>query len=118
MPSIGTITPLQLSLGTAAIEPIQKLQSLQALQTLQTGQTIPYEQGAALFTTVFADAIDNVKQTDAEKNKAEYLLATGQLDNPALLTIANTKAQLSVELLIQLRNKALDTYNEIIRMGV
>ena len=53
-----------------------------------------------------------------EKNRAEYLLATGQLDNPAELTIAGTKAQLSVDLLVQLRNKALDAYTELNRISL
>ena len=44
------------------------------------------EQGA--FGDIFRSAIENVRQTDAEKTQAQYLLATGQLDNPAALTIA------------------------------
>ena len=60
--------------------------------------------------------VENVKETDAERVQMEYLMATGQLDNPALLTIASSKAQLSVELLVQLRNRALDAYNELIRI--
>ena len=70
------------------------------------------------FTDIFQTAIDSVKETDAEKNQMEYLMATGQLDNPALLTIASTKAQLSVELLVQLRNKSMDAYNELVRMNL
>lgn len=71
-----------------------------------------------IFADLFESAINDVKQTDAEKNQAEYLLATGQLDNPAQLTIAATKAELSVELLVQLRNKALDAYSELMRMNL
>ena len=71
-----------------------------------------------LFGDIFTTAIDAVKETDAEKNQTQYLLATGQLDNPAALTIASTKAQLSVDLLVQLRNKAMDAYNELMRLSV
>lgn len=78
-----------------------------------TGET----EGAGSFFSVFQNAIDAVKTTDAEKNKAEYLLATGNLDNPAALTIASTKAELSVDLLVQLRNKALDAYSELMRIS-
>jgi flagellar hook-basal body complex protein FliE len=74
------------------------------------------EQG--IFGDIFQSAIENVKQTEAEKNEAEYLLATGQLDNPALLTIASTKNQIAVELLVQLRNKALEAYQEITRISL
>lgn len=72
----------------------------------------------ASFADIFRSAIENVKQTDDEKNKAQYLLATGQLDNPAELTIAATKAATAVELLVQMRNKALDAYNELMRISL
>lgn len=71
-----------------------------------------------IFGDIFMSAIENVKQTDAEKTEAEYLLATGQLDNPAMLTIAATKNQIAVELLVQLRNKALESYQEITRISL
>ena len=48
----------------------------------------------------------------------EYLLSTGQLDNPAQLSIAAYKAQASLQLLIQLRNKAVDSYNELMRINL
>ena len=75
--------------------------------------------GPALpFADVFQSAIDTVRETDAAKNEAEYLLATGQLDNPAELTIAATQATVAVELLVQLRNKALDAYSELMRISM
>lgn len=70
------------------------------------------------FTDIFHSAIDAVKTTDAEKTQMEYLMATGQLDNPSLLTIASTKAQLSVDLLVQLRNKSMEAYNELMRTNL
>ena len=51
-------------------------------------------------------------------NKAQYLLATGQLDNPAEVTIANTKAAAAVDLLVQLRNKAVEAYSELMRISL
>ena len=74
--------------------------------------------GGNPFTDIFQSAIDAVKETDAEKTQMEYLMATGQLDNTALLTIASTKAQLSVDLLVQLRNKSMDAYNELMRINL
>lgn len=71
-----------------------------------------------LFSDIFQSVIETVEQTDATKNEKEYLLATGQLDNPAELTIAATQAQMSVELLVQLRNKALDAYSELMRINL
>ena len=69
-------------------------------------------------TDMFQSAVQAVRETDAEKVQMEYLMATGQLDNPALLTTALYKASLSVDLLVQLRNRALDAYNELIRINL
>ena len=89
------------------------------LETLTPQQNQTPVQGAALpFADVFQAAVENVKQTDAEKNEMEYLLATGQLDNPAKLTIAATQASLSVDLLVQLRNKAVESYNTVMQMNL
>ena len=71
-----------------------------------------------MFASVFQSAIDNVKSTEADVVQTEYLMATGQLDNPAVLTIAETKSAIAVDLLVQLRNKALDAYSELTRINL
>jgi flagellar hook-basal body complex protein FliE len=68
---------------------------------------------AGMFGSIFQSAIQNVKDTDAELVQSEYLLSTGQIDNPATVTIAATKNELAVDLLVQLRNKALDAYSQL-----
>jgi len=94
------------------ISEINKIQSITNIAG--AGKTAAAQESeAGTFGSIFQSAIDYVKETDAEKNEAQYLLATGQLDNPAELTIAAAKAQIAVDLLVQLRNKALDAYNEL-----
>ena len=70
------------------------------------------------FGSIFSEMIQDVKDTDAEFTQAQYLLATGQLDNPAQVVLAGDKASLAVELLVQMRNRALDAYNELKNMNV
>ena len=55
---------------------------------------------------------------DAKKVDLEYKLATGQLDNPAELTLAASNASNAALLLMELRNKALDVYNELMRVSL
>lgn len=89
-------------------------------------ETMPLTQGAvktshdpgAVFSDFFSAAVEAVRQTDEEKGHAQYLLATGQLDNPAELQIASTKYEMSVSLMVQLRNKALDAFNELMRISL
>lgn len=39
-------------------------------------------------------------------------------DNPAVATVAATQAELSLSLLVQMRNKALDAYSELMRISL
>jgi flagellar hook-basal body complex protein FliE len=96
------------------IAPIERLGVGAGLEDASTQATS--ETGA--FYNIFQSAVQNVKDTDSDLVQAEYLLSTGQLDNPATVTIAATKSQLAVELLVQLRNKALDAYSELTRISL
>ena len=95
---------------------ITQVDRLQSITRLNGADNAVQQNTAVLagtFGSIFQSAVDYVKETDSAKNEAQYLLATGQLDNPAELTIAATKAQIAVELMVQLRNRALDAYNEL-----
>ena len=97
------------------IKPLWEQMPLSRTETLRSTEVTG---SGSPFTDIFQSAIDGVKETDAEKTQLEYLMATGQLDNPALLTITSTKAQLSVDLLVQLRNKSMEAYNEMMRINL
>lgn len=98
--------------------PIQPLQSIQSLADLNKSSSVTETKSTLPFQDLFQDAVNNVKSTDSNLNQELYKLATGQTDDLHNLTIASQKATLSVQLLVQLRNKALDAYNEVMRMNV
>ena len=75
------------------------------------------QEGISAFKGIFEDAINNVRETEDDLAKNQYLLATGQLENPHTVGIAASKAQLSVDLLVALRTKAMEAYNEIMRIS-
>ncbi|WP_242959663.1 MULTISPECIES: flagellar hook-basal body complex protein FliE [Oscillospiraceae] len=97
------------------IEPIRPLLATESTAVSDAGQT---RNQPTMFQDIFQSMVDNVKETDAAKNEAYYALATGQLDNPAVASIAATQAELSLSLLIQMRNKALDAYSELMRISL
>ncbi len=97
---------------------IQPLWTQMPLSSAASVEKTETKSGGSPFSDIFQSAVDAVRTTDAEKTQMEYLMATGQLDNPALLTIASAKAQLSVDLLVNLRNKSMDAYNEIMRISL
>lgn len=70
------------------------------------------------FKSVFEDAIKDVISTDNQVNVDAEMLATGKSDNLHQYSIDIAKAQLSIDLLVGLRNKALESYSEIMRMSL
>lgn len=97
------------------MEAIQPLWEQMPLTAEKAGRE---QKGGDLFTDIFETAIGAVKETSAEKTQMQYLMATGQLDNPALLLIAMEKAGAATDLLAELRNKAMDAYSELMRISL
>ena len=62
----------------------------------------------SVFADVFQSLVNNVRETEDEVAKKEYLLSTGQLDNPATLNMALYKAEVATQLFVQVREKALN----------
>ena len=106
--------------GMGSLSGLSTAQRMEALSRAVHGAPADEKTGFgdSAFGQIFHSLIQNVKDTDAEFTQAQYLLATGQLDNPAQLGIAAYKNQIAVDLLVQLRNKALDVYNELKNMNV
>ncbi len=50
--------------------------------------------------------------------KRQYQLATGQIEDPHTVGIASSEAQLAVDMLVALRTKAFEAYNEIMRISL
>lgn len=101
------------------ITPIQQIAAISGESKVQGVQTGTAGGGNSnMFSSVFQSAIDRVRETEADVVQAEYLMATGQLDNPALLSIAETKSGIAVDILAQLRNRALDAYAELTRINL
>lgn len=100
------------------LTPIEKLTPLTPISPEKKAPEGPSSTEGIVFGAIFRSAIENVKETDADFKEAQYLLATGQLDNPAMAMIAASKSQSAVSLLIQLRNKAQDAYSELMRISL
>ena len=96
------------------VSQIRPLIEITGTQPAQSDRSV----GSSLFASVFQSAIDGVRATNAAQVDMEYKLATGQLDNPAELTLAAAKATNSALLLMELRNKAMDVYNELMRISL
>lgn len=63
-------------------------------------------------------ALAKVEQSQTDASRAAQQLATGEIKDVAEVMIASEKASLSLQLTIQVRNKLLEAYQEIMRMPV
>lgn len=101
------------------ITPIQPWERIgeSGFATDTSSSSVKGQEGISAFKGIFEEAINNVRETEDNLAKNQYLLATGQLEDPHSVGIAASEAQLSVDLLVALRTKALEAYNEIMRLS-
>lgn len=70
------------------------------------------------FSDTLQEAISNVNKLHVEADQAAQNLATGKTDNIAEVMIASEKADVALKVMVQVRNKIIDAYQEIMRMQV
>ena len=90
----------------------------EAFPTSKPQATEAAASGSSVFADIFNTLVDNVRETADTVAKNEYLLSTGQLDNPAALQLAHLKADAATSLLVQMRDKVLNAYSELSRISV
>lgn len=72
--------------------------------------------GGAAFGNALTGAIDDLQQLQGTSDKLAIQAVTGNLDDIHDATLASTRAQVTLELVAGVRNKAVDAFNEIMRM--
>jgi len=70
------------------------------------------------FSDMLKNSIEKVNQLQLESQNLNNQLVTGNIDNVHQVVIASQKAELALQFTIQIRNKILDAYNEIMRMSI
>ncbi len=84
---------------------------------LLTGNTDNAASGKS-FSSIMADAIADVNKVQQDAQQASVNLATGKLQDVSEVVIATEKAAIALQLTIQVRNKIVDAYQEVMRMQV
>lgn len=99
IPAIGAITP-----PASVISPIA------------TGATGASGAGGANFAAELGKGLENLQGMQSKADDLAVQAATGSLTDVHDYMIASTEASLATELTVAVRNKALDAFNEIMRM--
>lgn len=72
----------------------------------------------ASFADTLKQAIGQVNSLQKASDKAGQDLATGRTDDVAGTMIAAEKADIALRVMVQVRNKIIDAYNEVMKMQV
>lgn len=70
------------------------------------------------FGEMLTQAISETNQAQINADQAATDLSTGRSDNLHEVMLAMEEADISMRMLVQMRNKVVDAYQEIIRMQV
>lgn len=70
------------------------------------------------FSSILSDALNKVNDLQIESDKATTSFLSGETDNIHNVMITASKANLALQMTIQVRNKVMDAYNEIMNMQV
>lgn len=70
------------------------------------------------FGTYLKDALSEVNRLQLASDEQNKLLAAGEVSDISQVVVAGQKAEIALQLTLQLRNRAVSTYQEIMRMQV
>jgi len=75
-------------------------------------------QAASNFGDILSSTINQVNQADVKGEMAIKNFNTGEVQNLHEVMIAADEADIAIRMLVQMRNKALEAYNEIMRLQI
>lgn len=78
----------------------------------------PLQPEGKSFAETLKDAVQTTNQMQKDSDQAMTDLATGKTKNIADVMIRAEKADISLKLMVQVRNKIIEAYQEIMKMQV
>ncbi|ASS75653.1 flagellar hook-basal body complex protein FliE [Tumebacillus algifaecis] len=101
------------------IQGVNKLMQPTALDGVKALQAPDVKSvGGPSFSEVLSQAIESVNNQQNHADVLTEALASGQAPDLHTVMIAAEKASISFQLMVQIRNKAMEAYQEVMRMQV
>lgn len=102
---------------TAVIPPISAISAAPGIApTLPATITAPASGDSASFGGLLAHGLEQLQALQSNADSLALQAATGDLQDIHDYTIAATEASVATELTVAVRNKAVEAFNEIMRM--
>ena len=83
-----------------------------------TAKTKAADDSFVPFEDLLKNAVDSVNETSTTVQLDQINIASGKSDDLHTIAIDAARADLALQTLVQVRNKALDAYNEIMKMSL
>lgn len=120
------ITPIGDSLSVGQLQaqlspmpaPMSALDAPDATQTASAAEAGGATAGTSGFGTLLSRAVSGLQEQTASADRLQQLAATGQLTDPTEAIVATQQADLSLKLAVQVRNRLVEGWQELSRMGV
>jgi len=113
--AIGIIPPLSSVAGVSAVGPLQATQPMQAAGIPANGSDAA---SGISFGQILSEAIAQVNGLQQQSTALTNDFIAGKTDSIHEVLIAGEKASLSLQLVLEVRNKVLEAYQEINRMQI
>jgi flagellar hook-basal body complex protein FliE len=99
------------------ISALSQLSSMPSLLSTQQSTSTGGD-GTSMFQDILGGLIGDANSTDSAFQADIVQAASGELSNPQQLEIDSTKAGIALQLVSNVRNDALEAYNDVIKMSV
>ena len=76
------------------------------------------EEPVKSFGEFVADALKKTNEVELESERLNAAMAAGRIEDVSQVVVASQKAEIALQLTLQLRNRATAAYQEIMRMQV
>jgi flagellar hook-basal body complex protein FliE len=90
-------------------------EGFEVAKPLAPGQSDP---SGKSFAATLKDAVGQVNTLQKDADKQAQMLATGKSTNIPEVMMAAEKADIALRMMVQVRNKIIDAYNEVMKMQV
>ncbi|MCL2125443.1 MAG: flagellar hook-basal body complex protein FliE [Oscillospiraceae bacterium] len=106
-------------MSSNSINPLaSNLVNLLSSEALKSNKSDELTELTDSFANILNESLKTASDADTTDKLSALDLLTGQSDDMSGLLLDAQKAELSLNLALQIRNKVIDAYNEIMRMQV